>query len=415
MLSLIVSVGVSAETTSMWSGNFEFASDGTSSFPDIAKEKFANLKLGDKIVVTVSEKTNPDGWAQINLAGKDPWTTVPGTNWSDVKVGENKYEISDETVLASIKKGGLGIQGKYFKMTDVSILSPSSACVWSGEYSFPAEEGWAEVSADKFSNLELGDYLVVRVKELTDEGAQINMAGRNPWTVVPGTNWSDAKVGDNSYVINDADVLASIKAGGLGIQGKYYTFTNVYIAKPIIIRITDAGIGSMILPFAADVPEGMKVYAFDSYDGNGVLKMKSVDAIVANTPYIIKGETDNYKFVGVAKAENFQYTVENLTGTYEDIMAPVGRFVLQNGTSGAGFYRVAEGKQPTVRAHHAYLTLPENNANQIRLQFDDETGIESLNAIESVGATQAYNLAGQRVSADAKGIVIMNGKKFLVK
>lgn len=121
ILSLIVSVGVSAETTSVWSGCFEFAADGNS-WHEVAAEKFADMKLGDKIVVTVSEITNTDGWAQINLAGKAPWMTVPGTNWGDVKVGENTYEIADAEVLASIKTGGLGIQGKYFKMTDISII-----------------------------------------------------------------------------------------------------------------------------------------------------------------------------------------------------------------------------------------------------------------------------------------------------
>ena len=120
MLSLIVSVGVSAETTSVWSGNYEFGAEGDS-WQEVAAEKFAAPELGDKIIVTVSEITNPDGWAQINLAGKNPWTTVPGTNWGEVLVGANTYAIADADVLASIKSGGLGVQGKYFVLTDISI------------------------------------------------------------------------------------------------------------------------------------------------------------------------------------------------------------------------------------------------------------------------------------------------------
>lgn len=418
MLSLIVSVGVSAETTSVWSGSYEFAAAGDG-WQEVAADKFADMKLGDKLVVTVSEITNPDGWAQVNLAGKDPWTTVPGTNWGDIKVGKNKYEINDETVLASIKAGGLGVQGKYFVLSDISILTPpTSNCVWDGNYSFPENDGWQSVSSEKFGSLELGDYIIARVSGITnpDGWAQINMAGTDPWTTVPGTNWSDAKVGDNAYVINDEDVLASIKKGGLGIQGKYYTLTNVYIAKPITITLTSAGIGSMILPFAADVPEGMKVYEVTSYEGNA-LHLNSVNAIVANTPYIIKGETKDYEFIGVAEAENFQYTVGNLCGTYEDIEAPAGSYVLQNGTSGAGFYPVEEGKQPMVKAHRAYLTnLPTTSSAKLSLVFDDETtSVDNVRVADKVAINTSFNILGQQIDQYYKGIVIKNGKKFYVK
>lgn len=419
MLSLIVSVGVSAETTSVWSGSYEFAADG-SGWQEVAAEKFADMKLGDKIVVTVSEITNTDGWAQINLAGKDPWTTVSGTNWGDIKVGENRYTINNADVLASIKAGGLGIQGKHFILSDISISTlPTNNCVWEGNYSFPEDKGWQSVSSEKFGSLELGDYIIARVSGITnpDGWAQINMAGNDPWTTVPGTNWSDAKVGDNAYVINDADVLASIKKGGLGIQGKFYTLTNVYIAKPITITLTSAGIGSMILPFEAAIPQGMKVYAIDSYDNYGVLKMKSVEAIEANTPYIIKGVAKDYEFVGVADAENFQYTVGNLCGTYENIKAPVGSYVLQNGTSGAGFYPVEIGQQPTVKAHRAYLAdLPIQSGAKLNLVFDnDDPTAAGVIKADCNAKDKLYNIMGQSVNNGFCGIIIKNGKKYFVK
>ena len=241
ILSIIAVVGMAlsaSAATSVWSGSYEFGAEGDG-WQEVAAEKFAALELGDKIIVTVSEITNPDGWAQINLAGKDPWTTVPGTNWGDVKVGKNKYEITDDALLASIKSGGLGIQGKYFVMTDVSIETegegpvPSpKVSVWSDIYEFNAAgDGWQEVAADKFADMKLGDKIVVTVSEITnpDGWAQINLAGKDPWMTVPGTNWGDVKVGENTYEIADADVLASIKTGGLGIQGKYFKMTDISI------------------------------------------------------------------------------------------------------------------------------------------------------------------------------------------
>lgn len=44
----------------------------------------------------------------------------------------------------------------------------------------------------------------------------------------------------------------------------------------------------------------------------------------------------------------------------------------------------------------------------------DESGISNITATENVNAP-AYNLAGQRVNANAKGLVIKNGKKFMNK
>lgn len=235
-----IALSASAATTSVWSGNYEFSAEGDG-WQEVAAEQFANLQLGDKIIVTVSEITNPDGWAQINLAGKDPWTTVPGTNWGEVTVGENTYEIVDADVLASIKAGGMGVQGKYFVLTDISILTEGekpepqpTTSVWSGNYEFGAEgDGWQEVAAEKFAALELGDKIVVTVSEITnpDGWAQINLAGKDPWTTVPGTNWGDVKVGENKYEITDEAVLASIKAGGLGVQGKYFVLTDISIEK----------------------------------------------------------------------------------------------------------------------------------------------------------------------------------------
>lgn len=46
---------------------------------------------------------------------------------------------------------------------------------------------------------------------------------------------------------------------------------------------------------------------------------------------------------------------------------------------------------------------------------DSEDGITSINATTSLTNRQAFNIAGQRVAKDYKGLVIKNGKKYLVK
>ena len=46
--------------------------------------------------------------------------------------------------------------------------------------------------------------------------------------------------------------------------------------------------------------------------------------------------------------------------------------------------------------------------------YGEESAIQSVSKAVNASAA-AYNLAGQRVGADYKGIVVKNGKKFMVK
>ena len=86
-------------------------------------------------------------------------------------------------------------------------------------------------------------------------------------------------------------------------------------------------------------------------------------------------------------------------------------------TSSVGFYKAdATGN---LAAHKAYLDLSrsEFNAREDFLSFnfgEEETdGIDAAKV--SVISGTAYNLAGQKVGADYKGIVIVNGKKYVRK
>ncbi len=47
--------------------------------------------------------------------------------------------------------------------------------------------------------------------------------------------------------------------------------------------------------------------------------------------------------------------------------------------------------------------------------FSPETGIKEVARVKASNASRTYNLAGQQVNADAKGIIIRDGKKFLNK
>ena len=90
--------------------------------------------------------------------------------------------------------------------------------------------------------------------------------------------------------------------------------------------------------------------------------------------------------------------------------------------TGVGFYLgVADGSAFNVgstgkKYNKAYLTLPKSAGASIRLFGDDDDMAIGIKAVEGK-AQQAvrHNLAGRRVDASYKGIVIVGGKKVMSK
>lgn len=91
-----------------------------------------------------------------------------------------------------------------------------------------------------------------------------------------------------------------------------------------------------------------------------------------------------------------------------------------NDPNSVGFYFMeAGGAAFTTAAHKAYLWLPFNvyepTLAPSRFLFNEgeATAIKTVNTTANRG--MMFNLAGQRVNANAKGIVVVNGKKVLNK
>ena len=90
---------------------------------------------------------------------------------------------------------------------------------------------------------------------------------------------------------------------------------------------------------------------------------------------------------------------------------------MNDDTDGFGFYKNASDFE--VGANTAYLPSDfDSNAAGMRFfGFFDDDDATAIKGVESDTAENGaiYNLAGQRVGKDYKGIVIKNGKKFMNK
>ena len=219
----------------------------------------------------------------------------------------------------------------------------------------------------------------------------------------------------------------------LALQGTikddyFYVHLNINIpGAPVQVEVGDVAnatfkvgeslIGTFCAPFAVALPEEYLQYVstVTGADEKGVLTLTTVDTPVvpANTPVVVQIPMAIEMPVSGIYVKGTP-TVGLLTGVYEDTPAPVGSYVLQNNNDRIGFYQVAEGQQPTVKANRCYLTAPAAGVKAFFFNADDATAIESVENAANV-ETPVYNLAGQRIQKMQKGINIVNGKKVLVK
>ena len=225
-------------------------------------------------------------------------------------------------------------------------------------------------------------------------------------TVIPTNTegvWNLMNTEANNYI--------GSQDAGVFTVNSHIDFNIVETTKPsIAISTTAAGYGTTMLPFAvAELPSGVKAYTCAAIDGS-TLTLVEVTALEANKPYIIEGAWENDNLTGDAQGTALTYTEGLLTGVYAQTDAPVGSYVLQNQESVVGFYKVAEGegKQPTVKANHAYL----NTASTARaLYFNNATAIRAIEALTS-GEVEIYNAAGARQNSLQKGVnIIKQGNK----
>ena len=232
----------------------------------------------------------------------------------------------------------------------------------------------------------------------------------------------------------------------MGSQDQGFYTVNSHIEYNIVkaeeaevnLTVTDAGWATLILPFNAEVPDGLAAYTCSeaeetTAEGEATLVLEEAATLAANTPYIIQGAADDtYDFSGYGLATQDTYGNSFMTGTLvEKAAADQGTYVLQNQDGKVGFYLVGDA-QPKVGAYRAYLNAEAapagSNVQAFILKGIDgdgtTTGIDGTVA-EADATVNVYNLNGILVRQNVKmsealdglqkGIYIVNGTKKAVK
>ncbi len=183
--------------------------------------------------------------------------------------------------------------------------------------------------------------------------------------------------------------------------------------------------GTLILPFDSDIPEGMSVYSCSGIGDENIVELVEETSIKANTPYIIAGTPGTYHFYGNRIIEEYVWTSDYLTGTFETMYVPKDAYVLQNQKEyGVGFYRVKDDNSVRITPYHCYFNaLNGSGAKFFKMSFGYMTGISNVTG-DTAKPVRVYNINGQMVRTAESigkalrelpaGIYIINNRKYSI-
>lgn len=192
------------------------------------------------------------------------------------------------------------------------------------------------------------------------------------------------------------------------------TITGGQNALTVPYTLTSAGIGTLCLPFAADVPNGLQVYTGTAVVGSQ-LQLARQTSIAAGVPLLVMGTAGTYQFQGVPSVSETEWTEGVLSGTTAQRQLSEG-YVLQTLSGVTGFYRVDSERPVTMPAYRAWLNYSdESEAKMVRIDFT--TAIGSTVSGQSSTASDVYDMGGRKVADSRKagllqkGVYVVDGQK----
>lgn len=208
-----------------------------------------------------------------------------------------------------------------------------------------------------------------------------------------------------------------------GTQARIKKIEVTYKIDRVVLTISTARHATLYYSDKAfTIPQGVVARTYKIEDNMLKLSKKYVsgDVLPKDMAVVLEADEGRYTFWMTEKqGEKDEKNV--LKGTDDNCQTTGGTiyYGFSNGKKGVGFYwRKADGGAFENGAHKAYIAYTPSSPAQAKsyLVFDTATGVHLMAFQESQMEDEpTYNLAGQRVGKDYKGIVIIRGKKYLRK
>lgn len=258
--------------------------------------------------------------------------------------------------------------------------------------------------------------------KFSDTGSSISSTATPRYLVVNGNQtvyWTSRPTSGDTKSNDTKTVEVPVAAGDVTITGSqdqcYYTVKFTPATVDVSKTLGTNGYSTFCSDYAFTAT-GADVYKATYSNTNSSVSLTKIDgAVPAGEGVILKGTEG--ATVTISPATSVAAAVEgnSLTGVASNATAftTTGQnYVLSSNGTETAFVKIASTLDKMKGK--AYLNVPASGAKSVIYIVDDATAI---NAVESVASdnTPAYNLAGQRVNASTKGIIIKKGRKFINK
>ena len=247
LLMCLMATTVIASATDVWTGEQVVSWDNTLK---IEATQFADMKVGDKIVIEFKDAGTPDK-SKIELHSN--FVMLPGTRCEQTIIGQGEIEVfSTPTMLASLKEYGLELCGDQYTTTKIwygdGKESIDDLTVWSG---FFWMDEWCTLEITK--NCFVGvDWSKIKAIRFYSE------ANRTDYVINILTKWGEGgKLGDHT-TMTMTNEYAELSLDGIDMEtaladvdrlmiqcnkegGEPFNFTQVkLVAKPSAVKNVSA-------------------------------------------------------------------------------------------------------------------------------------------------------------------------------
>ena len=353
--------------------------------------------------------------------------------WSKyVKVGEQWYVTSETTFATTVTSSGS--RNVVYSTSDVAYFFEMESLTRSGgaylteeatSYSGKSRLRISKGSMHYTPALSAGVYtLNIGVANGNSSSSDVYVYTRSDGGVLSDSYYTHTAT-SGSTTLNTVIVIPEgysiVFKGNEGSSNNnarmdYMTLTPATVS----ISVSAAGYATFSSTYALDLSNisGGTAYVVTGTSGDYITLEAASGVVPANTGLIVKsaGGAAGTVTIPLSAADGTAPTTNYLVAvTADNTSIEAGNYVLGAVSNTPGFYVVDE-TVPTLDAGKAYLTLPTSSTKARLLFPDDATGISAISANDdTMESGILYNLAGQQVTPSYKGIVIKNGKKFIIK
>lgn len=299
-------------------------------------------------------------------------------------------------------------------------------------YSLPEITSWAPTASMTTETVTELPLEVVTVEELINnykkyEGRRVKVLGatvskafskRNGEITQNGLSIT-LRAGDNTIKATRNDIVNVIgfpsvyEANTRTIQLAIWEQSAIEVIKTETLTTSAGGYATYSADYAVNYSElGLTAYTLTVDESKNTVTAKEFTGVVpAGKAVLVKGTPSKaYTLTPATTEGDATFATDLKTGATKADGTQYG-FTSKSGTP--AFAQVKSGQD--IPAKKGYIVLKGASAAKYSICFDDEaTGIQTIEAASAANAAM-YNLAGQRVDKAYKGIVIVNGKKYLNK